>query len=454
MSSLSAARPLCRTRIADVAAARLLGVAALCGFAFFAQADALSNKLSGPSPVTVLSILIAAIPAATLLVLLAPMIERPRAIGGEGARLILILAAWAVFCWTLSDHKTEGVHYLVKFATAVGPALCLLVLADRPWHLHAVAWSMIAAGVVSALVVLVEHKTGTRILSTAPAAVTADFDGVARSAGASDQNPTTAAQCLMTGVSLALGLLFAGEKRWRTALVGAVAVGAVALIFMSARSAILGFGAGAGIVLLSLRHHKAFPLILVAAGIVGVTGLFFAPATLWDRFAAIGDFGKDQTLFRRITYLRIGADLIGQSPVWGIGPGNFPLHYMLYEYRYLPGRILFPRELHNTYLDTATEYGLVGFVIFALLLTHCVLALRRAMKPLPFLLSEVEGSGSDRASREEREQLRRIAFAVLIALVALLVGCFFMPHKDLRYLWLILAMAIQCERLRVGEARA
>jgi O-antigen ligase len=435
MSSLSAAEPLpTRTRIADGAAARLLAVVCLCGFAFFAQADALSNTLSGPSPVTLLSVLIAAIPAATLLVLLAPVVERPRATGGDGARLVLMLVAWAVFCWTLSDHKSEGLSYLIKFATALGPALCLLIVADRPWHLHAVAWSMIAAGILSALIVLVEHKTGTRILSTAPAAVTADFDGVARSAGASDQNPTTAAQCLMTGAALALGLLFSGEKRWRIVLLGAVAVGAVALVFMSARSAILGFGAGGGIALLSLRRHKAFPLILVAAGIVGVVGLWFAPPTLWERFAAIGDFGKDQTLFRRITYLRIGADLIGQSPVWGIGPGNFPQHYMLYEYRYMPGRILFPRELHNTYLDTATEYGLVGFAIFALLLTHCVLALRRAM------------AGSD--------ELRRIAFAVLVALVALLVACFFMPHKDLRYLWLILAMAIQCGRLRAGEARA
>ena len=40
---------------------------------------------------------------------------------------------------------------------------------------------------------------------------------------------------------------------------------------------------------------------------------------------------------------------------------------------------------------------------------------------------------------------------MLVALVALLVACFFMPHKDLRYLWLILAMAIQCGRLRAAE---
>lgn len=423
-----------RARIADGAAARLLGVACLIGFAFFAQADALSNRLSGPVPVTILSVLIAAIPTTAVLVLLAPTVERPGATGGGGARLILLLMAWAVFCWTLSDHRSEGLQYLVKLSTAVGPALCLLLLADRPGHLRAIAWAIIGASVLSALTVLVEQRTGTRIFSTAPAAVTADFDGVARSAGLSDQNPTSAAQCLMTGAALALGLLFAGERRGRVLLVGAVAVGAVALALMSARSAILGFGAGAGIVLLSLRRHRAFPLILVAAGVIGAIGLWFAPSTLWERFAAIGDFGKDQTLFRRITYLRIGADLVAQSPVWGVGPGNFPFHYLLYAYRYMPGRILVPRELHNTYLDTLAEYGVVGFVISALLVLHALLQLRRAMR------------GSD--------ELRRIAFAVLVALVALLVGAFFMPHKDFRYLWLVLAMAIQCGRLRAAEVRA
>lgn len=436
MSSRSATdttRPA-RTRIADGAAARLLAVGCLCAFAFFAQADAISNRLSGPIPITILSVLIASIPAATLLVLLAPATERPRAVGGDGARLMLMLMAWAVFCLTLSDHRTEGVQYLVKLSTAVGPALCLLVVADRPRHLQAIAWAIIGASVVSALTVIVEHKTGTRIFSTAPAAVTAGFDGVARSAGASDQNPTSAAQCLMTGAAMALGLLFAGERRWRALLVGAVAVGAVALVFMSARSAILGFGAAAAIALLSLRRHRAFPLILVAAGVAGVVGLWFAPATLWERFAAIGDFGKDQTLFRRITYLRIGADLVSQSPVWGVGPGNFPFHYLLYAYRYMPGRILVPRELHNTYLDTMAEYGVVGFVISALLVIHALLQLRRAMR------------GSD--------ALRRVALAVLAALAALLVGAFFMPHKDFRYLWLVLAMAIQCGRIRAAEARA
>ena len=436
MSSLSATDAAPRIAghrwLSDAVAARWLGVALLAGFAVFAQLDAISNRIAGSLPVTPLSILIAGIPATALLILLLPGNGPARARGADGARLILMLMAWAVVCWTMSDHRSEGLSYLIKLFTAVAPALCLLIVIDRPRAMLLLVWAMIGAGVVASATVLVEAKTGTRVFSTALAAVTADFDGVARSAGASDQNPTTAAQMLMTSAAMALGLLFSGEKRGRLLLLGAVGIGAVALALMSARSAILGFAGGAGIVMLSLRHHRAFPLMVAGAIVVGAVGLWFAPPTLWERFAAIGDFGKDQTLFRRVSYLRIGADLIMHSPVWGVGPGNFPLHYLGDDYRWMPGREPFPRELHNTYLDTMTEYGVVGFAIFAALVSHALLSLWRA----------ATGGG----------ELGRVAFAVSIGLVALLIGCFFMPHKDFRYLWLVLAMAIQCGRLRAGAS--
>lgn len=415
----------------DLAAARLLALATLIAFAVFAQLDAVANRLTAGLPITLMLLLVAGVPATTMLILLAPGGDRLRGRGTTGVRLVLMLMLWAIFAWTLSEHRREGMDYLVKLGTAVVPALCVLIVADRARDLKAMLIAMVGAGLFAGCVVLIEVRTGTRIFSTALAAVTADFEGVARSAGASDQNPTTAAQMLMTSAALALGLLFAGERRWRPLLVVAVAVGVAALALMSARSAILGFGAGAGIVLLSFRRHRAFPLMIAAAAIAVAIGLFFAPPTLWERFAAIGDFGKDPTLYRRISYLRIGADLIGQSPLWGVGPGNYPLHYLDDAYRWMPGREYYPRELHNTYLDTATEYGLIGFAIFALLIAHCLMALRR-------------GCAAGGA-------LAQASFALLVALASLGVACFFMPHKDFRYLWLVIAMAIQAGRLAAAD---
>lgn len=429
MSSRWRVEPV-RARPADSDTLRALALVPLIGFAVFSQLDAVANRLSDGFPVSLTEIALGGTIAAAGLVLAWPAPGRSQAAAGSLVpRLMLALFSWALFSWTLSAHHREGLDYLVKLATAVGPALCLFVIADRPWHLRALLWAIVAAGAVSAAIVLVESRTGTRLVSRALAAVTADFEGVARSAGGSDQNPTTAAQMLLVSTLVAAGWLAAGARRLRLLLAAAAVLGIVALVMMSARSALLGLIAGLALIALFFRRHRAFPLVVAAGLVAGLAAIPFLPPTLIDRFTAIGHFAQDPTLFRRVTYLRIGADLIAGSPLWGVGPGNFPLYYVTDAYRYLPGRELFPRELHNSYLDTATEYGLVGFALFAALLVACARAVRAGMA--------ADDAGLARMSR-----------AVAVALAGLLVACFFMPHKDLRYLWLMLALAAQCGRLR------
>lgn len=435
MSSLSRADAPASFAVPAPEAARLraLAMVPLLVYAVLTQLDAVANRLSAGLPIGTTELTLAALLGAAALVLLLPAADpHPAKRDATGARLIALMFCWAVFSWTLSRHREAGLDYLIDLAVALLPALAVFVIADRPRRVEALLYAIIGAGAVSAAIVVIESRTGTRIVSTSIAATTAGFEGVARSAGGSDQNPTTAAQMLLVSVALAIGLLFAGERRWRWPLAAVVALGTLALVLGSARSAILGLVAAFGLVALSFRGRPFFPLLVVGGLVAAVAAIPFLPPTLVDRFAAIGDFTRDQTLFRRITYLRIGADLIAQSPVWGVGPGNFPLYYVTDRYRWMPGREPYPRELHNSFLDAATEYGLVGFAIFAAALGHALLSARRAA----FSADPV---------------LARCGQAAGIALAALLVACFFMPHKDLRYLWLLAAIAIQCGRLRAPE---
>lgn len=433
MSSASTADAYRGVAGAAAAQVRALALAPLLVYAVLTQLDALGNRLSAHLPVGTTPLTLAAIVAATAAILLLPRSARP-ARDSTGARLIAAFYCWAIFCWALSLHRAEGLTYLGKMAAALVPVLCLFVIADTPARLRALLWAIVASGAVSAAIVLVEHHSHTRILSTSVAATTAGFEGVARSAGGSDENPTTAAQMLLVSLLIATVWVFSGERRWRVVLAGIAALGMLALVFMSARSALIGFAAGVGLIVLGFRHRSFFPL-LVVGGVVAILAIVpFLPPTLVDRFTAIADFGQDQTLYRRITYLRIGWDLLQQSPLWGVGPGNFPLYYVTDAYRWMPGRQPFPRELHNTYLDAATELGAIGFLLFAATLGYA-------------LWSAWRGAGSD------DPVLRRTARATGVALAGLMVACFFMPHKDLRYLWLVAAIAMQSGRLasRKGE---
>jgi len=437
MSSNSSAEP--ERAIGAPASAetmRALAMVPLVIYAVLTQLDAVANRLSGGASIGTTEVTLAVLLGMTALIFIAPGDTAPaRVRGNTGARLIALMFCWAVVSWTLSAHKPEGLSYLSKLLVAVLPALCTLVIADRPQRIRLLLWAIIAAGTVSAAIVVIESRTGTRLVSTSIAATTAGFEGVARSAGGSDQNPTTAAQMLLVSVALAAALLFSGERRFRLVYLGMVALGTLSLVLGSARSAIIGLAVAFGLIALSFRGKPYFPLLILGGLVAAAAAIPFLPPTLLDRFTAVADFGRDQTLFRRITYLRIGADLLQQSPIWGIGPGNFPLYYLLPDYRWMPGRELYPRELHNTYLDAAVEYGLVGFVAFAAALGHALLSAWRAMRARDVLLA-------------------RCAFAVGVALVALLAGCFFMPHKNLRYLWLVVAIAVQCGRLRAAEREA
>jgi O-antigen ligase len=403
-----------------------LGFAAFVGLVVFAQIDAVGNRLvEGVLPVSTYSACYVATVALAVCAWIGDRGTRLSGVPAPGARLAAALLLWAGFAWTLSRYGEPGWEYLQSFAKAAGLLALAAMLVDTPARLRAAVLAMAGAGMVSALIVYVDTWTGTRLVSTAEAAATAQFGGIARSAGGSDENPTTAAQMLLVSTALLLGL-FAALPKARTVAGAAIVLCLGALGLMAARSAVLGLLPALILFLWVLRRERSFPLILLGVLALGVGALLLSPALL-DRVVALADWGRDPTLFRRTTYLAVGFDLLLKSPIWGIGPGNFPYYFVGDEYRFLPGRTPVMRELHNTYLDVAVELGLIGFALFAGLVGAALGQVRKAFAAV----------GSVRAD----------ALALILALIALLVASFFMPNKDMRYLWLLLGLAFQCGRM-------
>lgn len=400
-----------------------LGFAAFLALVVFAQIDAVGNRLvEGLLPVSTYSACYLLTAALAACAWAGDRGTRLVGVPAPGVRLAAALLLWGAVAWTLSEHREAGWEYLKDFSKAAGLLALAALLIDTPGRLRAALWAMAGAGVVSALIVYADSWTGTRLVSTAEAAATAQFGGVARSAGGSDENPTTAAHMLLVSTALLLGL-FAAAPRMRLAAGAALVLCLGALGLMAARSAIIGLLPALALFLWVLRRERTFPLVLLALVALTVGALILSPALL-DRVTALADWGRDPTLFRRTTYVAVGFDLLGQSPIWGIGPGNFPQYFVGEEYRFLPGRSPVMRELHNTYLDVAVELGVVGLALFLALAGAAIAEVRRALN--------VE---------------RAAALALMLALIALLAASFFMPNKDMRYLWLLLGLAFQCGRM-------
>jgi O-antigen ligase len=142
----------------------------------------------------------------------------------------------------------------------------------------------------------------------------------------------------------------------------------------------------------------------------------------------------------RLDLWHIGWRMVEQNPVQGVGAGNYPVssvHYLLE-----PGAIErsdffvgVPKVAHNTYLQLWAELGLVGLILYLLIVGFCLQSTLKAV-------------------REFREQddvrMEIIARALFVALAGLLAADFFGSRLFAKEGWLLLALG----PVLLGIARA
>lgn len=382
--------------------------------------DALFNRIFDPLPVS-------AATALTLLTLGALLLRLPREPREER-----LLPDDPTLRWTLAFAVALAISALLaqdrdvayEDAGRLGGQLLMMLLIVRivrtPRDMRILLFGLAAAALFSALVVIFETETGIRLLSR-----TGGFD---RSRGASDQNPTTAALMQTFGVTmaLALGLSYA---RGRLLTLSAGLVGILGIFLSYARSASLTVAAVALLIAWHHRRSRYFPLgAILAMGAIAAM-LPMIPDTFWNRLAALGNFDTDMTLWRRVGYNLIGLDLVAQHPLFGIGPGNFPQVYMDPQYRYMPGRTLEPRDLHNMYLGVAAELGLVGLATFVGVIASGIIRLLR------------------RTAQCSDPTARAFATALLFGSLAYYVGSLVTPAQYVKFTWVLVGLAVAQARL-------
>jgi O-antigen ligase len=139
----------------------------------------------------------------------------------------------------------------------------------------------------------------------------------------------------------------------------------------------------------------------------------------------------------RLTENLAAAQVFADHPLFGVGPGGFPLYYQEYA-----GRIGIQvhnrqrtganageapqRAAHNIALGLAADLGVVGLGLFLVVMWLAFRGLLRARR---------------RWLSEHRPELADIAGALVVALVGYLAAGAFLSLAFERYLWLLLAMA-------------
>lgn len=366
---------------------------------------------------------------------------------------LLIIVAWVGNLRARREAVISVVHrHRRLLAALVGLGLWLtlsLAWADDPGLTGNDLWRWYALGVLFVVFATTFTEPATvRVVAyafvggAALSVVAGIFDGSLTSAvsgaaraegGAGD--PNFLAASVVAATVMALGLLAAARSAaLRFLLLAAMAILVVGLVGSASRGGNLAAGVAILTALVIFKRRRAH-VLAGAAVVVGIAVLSFAnaPAT-WERVTNFDDDNGRSDLW--YVAWEMGKD----SPVGGVGLSNFVLHSS--DYVQTPGGIDAVRNIvekphfaHNTYLQLFAENGIVGLVLFLVVVTGSLGACKRA---------------ADRFDLQGEDSLTTLARAVFVAAVSILAAATFLSAGlDLR-LWLLLGLGPALLAIAVG----
>ncbi len=392
--------------------------------AFFTQLDAL------------MALLFAALPAIKLMTALAILgilvtshRTRFRDRWGKDEPILRLAALFSLgmLMSTFFIKDTELALWSLRRLGSLVVLLYLTVYLVRTMsQVKAIVFALVISTLMSSTILIADYTMGTHLVASDYAALEAEYMGMSRNSGGSNYNPTTAATMTLTGTALA-ALLFMqgfGDWKWRTLTGATVVIGSVGVVLSYARSAALVYGILLVWLLWKYRKHPRIPALLGGALVMALVILPLIPSTYWERLGTLTDFNSDFTLWRRYGYNLIGVYLVASHPLLGVGPGQFQYHYLDPQYRFIPGRGLLSRQLHNMYLEVASEFGLVGAALFIGILLYGV-----------WLLNKLRRDGPT-------PEVRILADSLHFAYWGFMMVSVFVPNEYNKFTWLLPGVAV------------
>lgn len=255
-------------------------------------------------------------------------------------------------------------------------------------------------------------------------------------------DPNFYGQILLIALPVAASLAVTSARKRLFFVCAAIAIFAGVLVTYS-RGAMLAVLAMLLLVpfFVPVRRHLVVKAALAVVLLMAVT-----PSTVIRRFDTVTNVftkdagaqpeeARDASVDKRKLLIATGMRMFEDSPVFGVGAGNFGKHYARYANEIGssapqyddPGDRQFP---HSLYVELASENGLLGLASFAAAMVAAFVSLAPS------------------------RQKSFATAAIAIALAGYLVSSLFLHSAYQRYLWLLLAFVPAIERLRRREAEA
>lgn len=263
-----------------------------------------------------------------------------------------------------------------------------------------------------------------------------------------DENDFAIAMNMAIPYAFALLAVERGIGR-RICLFGALGILILATAATMSRGGFIGLAAV--LFMLSLRSpRKLLSMTLVIVMIVGLVAL--APAKYWTEVSTIStSTDENDTGYKRLYLWKIAWRMFLDNPILGVGPANYQYNNSFYEDEKETSRgyHTWGRVSHSVYFTVLPEYGIVGTVLFFIIVIKGIRARRRALRTCRSQLAREDLSPESRERIRFYQQMLTgmdgviVTFLVTGAFIAVL----YYPH-----LWVLTAFTAVGLRLVETEA--
>ena len=234
---------------------------------------------------------------------------------------------------------------------------------------------------------------------------------------------------LVAGLALSLGLAAALKRSppARFAALGAAGLCAAGVFLTGSRGGLIALAVGlAAFIVVGSRWRGRLVVLMLALTLAGVGYYrYVASPDLRGHVSSIGSGSG------RVDLWTVGWRMVEDQPVHGVGIGNFPVssvHYLLQPGADVRGKYIVgtPKVGHNTYLQMWAEAGLVGLMLFLLIVGFCLQSTLKAARLFV---------------RQRDLPMEMLARALFVALAGFLAGAFFTSRVYAKDIWLLLGLA-------------
>jgi putative inorganic carbon (hco3(-)) transporter len=246
-------------------------------------------------------------------------------------------------------------------------------------------------------------------------------------------NPNDLALTLDIFLPITLALLVTAQALWLRALAGGIALlSLVGIIVTFSRGGFVGLAVIGFLACLWMVRRKPALTIGAVVSLVLVAPPLL-PAGYVDRLATTFNIESDTTnsAQERVRDMKAAVEVVQQRPIMGAGLGMDAV--ALNQVRGSTWR-----KVHDVYLEYAVDLGLIGLILFLLLLASSILTARRVER-------EGRARGLD-------DRLAAMAAGVRISLTGFAVAAFFYPVAYYFYFYYLAGLAVALRTIRSAKS--